>query len=196
MKIKHKKYLNACLVLLGWLLVSASTAGAADGFKVDPVHSGVGFRIKHLGVAYVQGRFNNLAGSFTFDDKTGRLDAVEASVRVEDVDTFNSKRDAHLKSPDFFDAAKFPLITFSSDTVEKTGETTWEVSGKLSLHGVTRPIKVSVKLIGSGFDPWGGFRAGFETAFTVKRSDFGITHMLGSVGDEVHLTVGIEGIRQ
>jgi polyisoprenoid-binding protein YceI len=121
---------------------------------------------------------------------------VEISVKVDDIDTVNAKRDKHLKSHEFFDAKKYPLILFQSETFKKIGEGTYEVSGRLSFHGVTRPLTVEVEHIGSGKDPWGGYRAGFETSFKVKRSDFGMTHMLGGVGDEVRLSVNVEGIRQ
>ncbi len=195
--MKIKKINNiAIFIVCGLLVALTTTTAAAETYKVDPVHSAISFRIKHLGVAYVRGRFNNASGTITFDDKMPGKSSVKISVKVDDIDTFNAKRDKDLKSNNFFDAKQYPLISFYSETFKKTGEGTYDVTGPLSFHGVTRPLTVKVEYIGSAKDPWGGYRAGFETSFKVKRSDFGMTHMLGGVGDEVRLTVNIEGIRK
>jgi polyisoprenoid-binding protein YceI len=195
MKAKGIFYIST-FIMFGLLVLFSSPATAAEIYKVDPVHSAITFRIKHLGVSYVRGRFNNAFGTITFDDKMPGKSSVKISVKVDDIDTFNAKRDKHLKSHEFFDAKKYPLISFHSETFQKIGEDTYEVGGQLSFHGVTRPLTVQVEHIGSAKDPWGGYRAGFETSFKVKRSDFGMTHMQGGVGDEVRLTVNIEGIRK
>lgn len=195
MKAKGIFYISTA-IMCGLLVLFSSPATAAEVYKVDPVHSAITFRIKHLGISYVRGRFNHASGTITFDDKMPGKSSVKISVKVDDIDTFNSKRDKDLKSHNFFDAKKYPLISFKSETFEKIGDGTYEVGGQLNFHGVTRPLTVKVEYIGSGKDPWGGYRAGFETSFKVKRSDFGMTHMLGGVGDEVRLTVNIEGIRQ
>ncbi len=177
------------------LLVFSFQAVAAETYKVDPVHSMTVFRIKHL-VSYSYGRFNDLSGTFNIDTETPAKSSVELEVKIESVDTFNEKRDQHLKSPDFFNAKQFPVITFKSKAVKKINEDTYEVTGDLSLHGVTRPLTLKVQQTGAGKDPWGGYRIGFETTFTLKRSEFGITFMPDVVGDEVRMTVSIEGIRQ
>jgi len=195
MKAKGIFYIST-FIMCGLLALFSFPVTAAEVYKVDPVHSAISFKIKHLGISYVRGRFNNAAGTITLDDKMPGKSSVEILVKVDDIDTFNAKRDKHLKSHEFFNAEKYPLISFRSETFQKTGEGTYEVSGRLSFHGVTRPLTVKVEHIGSGKDPWGGYRAGFETSFKVKRSDFGMTHMLGSVGDEVRLTVNTEGIRK
>ena len=196
--MKTKRIMNILTIgiICGFLITISSTAAASEIFKVDPVHSAITFQIKHLGISYVQGRFNNAAGTITFDKKKPENSSTEISVKVADIDTFNTDRDKHLKSEEFFNAEKYPVISFGSETFKKVSEDIYEVGGRLTFHGVTRPLTVEVRHIGSGYDPWGGFRAGFETVFTIKRSDFGMTHMLGGVGDEVKLTVNIEGIRQ
>ena len=117
-------------------------------------------------------------------------------MKVESIDTHNAKRDQHLKSPDFFNAKQFPAITFKSKQVKKSSKDTYEVTGDLTIHGVTRPVTVKVTNTGSGKDPMGANRIGFETIFTIKRSDFGMKFMLGPVSDEIRLIVSIEGIRQ
>lgn len=193
--MKNKSILDTALCVVFGLLITFASPAAADVFKVDPAHSAITFRIKHLGISYVHGRFNNAFGTITFDENRPANNAVEIAVKVNDIDTSIAKRDTHLKSPEFFDAVKYPLISFRSETFQRIGERTYEVSGPLSFHGVTRPLTVKVEFIGSGKDPWGGHRAGFETAFTIKRSDFGMTHMLGSVGDEVQLNVNVEAVR-
>jgi polyisoprenoid-binding protein YceI len=106
------------------------------------------------------------------------------------------KRDTHLKSPDFFNAGEYPLVSFKSKSVKKLSENTYAVSRDLALLGKTRPITVEVHATGAGKDPWGNFRRGFVTSFSIKRSDFGMDFMMGGVSDEVHLTVSVEGIRQ
>ena len=196
MNIKPIARTAVFFMIFGLLTAATYPAAAADAYAVDPVHSGVSFRIKHLGIGYVHGRFNNAAGTITFDRTMPEKNAVNISVKVADIDTNNADRDRHLKSADFFDVEKYPVISFKSETFRQIDPNTYEVSGSLALHGVTRPLTVRVLLIGSGQDPWGGYRSGFETVFTIKRSDFGMTHMVGAVGDEVELTVNIEGIRK
>jgi polyisoprenoid-binding protein YceI len=115
---------------------------------------------------------------------------------AKNIDTAVEKRDNHLKSPDFFNAGEFPLVSFKSNSVKKLSESTYEVSGDLTLLAKTRPITVEVHATGAGKDPWGNFRRGFETSFSIKRSEFGMGFMMGGVSDEVNLTVSVEGIRQ
>jgi polyisoprenoid-binding protein YceI len=115
---------------------------------------------------------------------------------TKNVDTAVEKRDTHLKSPDFFNTGEYPTVSFKSKSVKKLNEAVYEVSGDLTLLGKTRPITVEVNATGAGKDPWGNFRRGFETSFSINRSDFGMTFMMGGVSDEVNLTVSVEGIRQ
>jgi polyisoprenoid-binding protein YceI len=154
------------------------------------------FRIQHLGIAYVYGRINNLSGTLKIDEGTPAGSAVEIYAKTENVDTFNSERDDHLRSPDFFHSKEFPVVSFKSTSFTKTSKDMFEVTGDLALLGVTRPLTVKVQRTGAGKDPWGGFRIGFETTFTIKRSDFGMNFMMGGVGDEVRIILSIEGIRQ
>ena len=171
-------------------------AFAAESYKLDPVHTSIVFRVKHLGVAYSFGRLNQPTGFFVFDESSPSKSAIEIRAEAKNVDTAVEKRDNHLRSPDFLDADNHPLISFKSKSVKKVNEDTYEVSGVLTLLGQTRPINVEVNATGSGKDPWGNFRRGFETSFDIKRSDFGMKFMLGGVSDEVNITVSVEGIRQ
>ncbi len=173
---------------LVWLMAPASSL--AESYKVDPVHSFVLFRIKHMGIGQAYGRFNQSSGTFSIDESDPAKCAIDVTVKAESVDTGNAKRDSHLKSPDFFNAKEFPTIKFKSKTFTKTGERMYDVEGELTLHGVTKPIAVKVEHIGTAND-----KAGIEATFTVKRSEFGMTFGLdnGSLGDEVTVRVGLEG---
>jgi polyisoprenoid-binding protein YceI len=182
--------------IAGAALLLAVPALAAETYEVDPVHSAVIFRVGHLGVSHTYGRFNDISGQVVLDAADPSKSSVEITVKADSVDTFSEKRDQHLKSPDFFNAKQFPELTFKSRSVKKTGESEFEVAGDLTLHGVTRPVTVKVQHLGSGSDPWGGYRAGFETTFDIRRSDFGMDYMPGGVSDEVRLIVAVEGVRK
>ena len=196
MKSQRILKLYQFICVIGLLAILSSSAYAAETYKLDPGHTSIVFRVKHLGVAYVYGRINGPTGSFTFDESSPSNSAIEVQAEAKNVDTALEKRDTDLKSPDFFNAGEHPLVSFKSKSVKKLSENTYEVSGDLTLLGKTRPIKVEANATGAGKDPWGGFRRGFETSFSIKRSDFGMDFMMGGVSDEVNLTVSVEGIRQ
>ena len=184
-------FITICLFcLLG------SAAAAADEYALDPVHSSITFKVKHLGVSYVHGRFNDISGTLRYDDADTANFSAAIRVAAGSIDTSNSQRDQHLRSPDFFDVQRFPTIEFNSTLVRKLSADTYAVRGDVTLHGVTRPLEVQVVLTGAGQDYQGNHRIGFETEFTVNRSDFGMHNMLTTAGDEVRLAVGIEGVRK
>src|ERR1700682_2986482 len=180
------------VALIGACVVSAN---AADTFKVDAVHSFVMFSVQHLGIANTYGRFNDISGTVVFDKESPAKSSVELSVPIESLDTHNSIRDRSLKSPDFFNAKKFPTMTFKSTKVEGSGETL-EVSGDLTIRGVTKPLTVDSKKGGEGKGVFGEMRGGGETRFTIKRSDFGMTFQQGAVGDEVNIILSLEGVKK
>lgn len=196
MKRRYISVITSIFVMLASLTGFAFPAAAPNTYEVDPHHSAAIFRIKHLGIAYVYGRFNDLSGTFKIDDETPANSTANISVKTKNVDTFNSERDNHLRSPDFFNAKKFPVISFKSKSFTKISKDKYQVAGDLALHGVTRPLTIEVERTGAGNDPWGGYRIGFETTFTIKRSDFGMDFMMGGVGDEVRIIVSIEGTRK
>lgn len=170
---------------------------AAAVYTVDPVHSITLFRVKHLGVSYSYGRFKDVAGSFAFDAADPSKCSIEMSVKTASVETGDLKRDEHLKSPDFFNEKQFGAITFKSTKVEKRDDTHFTVTGDFAMHGVTKSIKVEIEKVGEGKDPMGGYRMGFETTFTLKRSDFGMKYGVPDmVGDDVRVTISVEGIRK
>lgn len=186
---------GACLLGLV-ALATAVNAHEGDGaYKIDPVHSGVVFRIKHLDVAYFYGRFNKIEGDFTINWDAPEKSEVSIVVDAASVDTNNEKRDQHLRSPDFFNVKQFPQITFKSKKVSRDDDEL-EIVGDLTLHGVTKQITVEAEYVGSGKDPWGGQRTGYELKFKVKRSDFGMNYMQDALGDEVEVIVSVEATKK
>lgn len=170
-------------------------AHAADTYKVDPVHSSVVFSIKHAGVTDFLGSFNELNGTVVFDAADPSKSMVELTVPVESVDSRHPKRDAHLKSKDFFNAEKFPSVTFKSTKVEGRGDD-FKVTGDFTLLGVTKSITVDFKRGPEGKGMQGETRGGGQTRFTIKRSDYGMTFMPDALGDEVSLIISVEGVKQ
>lgn len=178
------------------LVALAAPVLAADTYQVDPEHASVVFKVKHLDVSYVWGRFNQVAGTVVLDEQNPAASRIEIVIQTASVDTGNERRDRHLRSADFFDAEQFPEIRFVSKQMTRKESNLWEVTGDLTLHGVTRPLTVQITKVGEGKDPWGGHRLGGELSLTIKRSDFGMTGMIGPVGDEVTIHVSLEAIKQ
>lgn len=179
-------------------MLLGSVVHAADTYKVDPVHSAVIFRIGHFNIGQVYGRFNltENAGTFTIDTANPENNSFEIVIDADKIDTGNAKRDDHLRGADFFNVKQFPQITFKSTSVKSAGENVYDVTGDLTLHGVTKPITIQVTKLGEGKDPMGGYRAGLAAEFTVKRSDYGMTGMLEGIGDEVTLMIAFEGVKE
>jgi polyisoprenoid-binding protein YceI len=178
------------------LALGAAPARAAEPYKVDPVHATAIFRIKHLSVGYTWGRFNDVTGDFTWDDANPAGISFDLHVKPESIDTHNDKRDQHLKGPDFFNVREYPDIAFKSTQVRALEANNYEVTGNLTLHGVTRPLTLRLEHTGAGKDPLGMYRRGVETTLVIRRSDFGIKALPDGVGDEVRIMVSIEGVRQ
>jgi polyisoprenoid-binding protein YceI len=172
---------------------SAPTAGA--NYKIDDVHSSALFRVHHLGAGKFWGRFNAVSGSMSFD-AAGEPTSFDVSIATDSVDTAEPKLDGHLKSPDFFNTKEFPTMTFKSDSVSKKPDGSLEVTGSLTMHGVTKKITAALEVTGIA-DMGMGARAGVEATFTVNRSDFGMRYGLEkrTLGDAVRVIVSLEGIR-
>ncbi len=175
--------------------LAAAPARAADTFKVDPVHSSLLFRIKHLNAGYIYGRFNAYSGTFAFDRDPAQCN-LTFEVNVDSIYTANADRDKHLKGPDFFNVKEFPTASFKSKSVKPLDDKTYEVSGDLTLHGVTQPVTVRLERVGTAKGPRGEVRSGIETTFVIKRSDFGMKTGLQFLSDEVRITVAVEGVQQ
>ena len=196
MKSAYRHIAIVFIIAIGLLGSTPLPAAAGESYQLDPAHTSIVFRVKHLDVAYFYGRFSEVSGTFQFDETSPSKNTIELTVKADKVDTGVEKRDKHLKSPDFFDAGKHPIISFKSKSVKKTANDTYDVAGDLTLLGKTRSMTVKAHGTGAGKDPWGNYRRGFETSFTVKRSDFGMDFMLAGLSDDVQVTVSVEGIRQ
>jgi polyisoprenoid-binding protein YceI len=186
MKLRH---------LIAVLVVGLFTGVAgAETYAVDGVHSFAFFRIKHNNVGYVYGRINAPEGTIEYDAAKPEATAFNITLRTANIDTANTQRDNHLKSATFFNAAEFPTITFKSTAVKKGEGANLEVTGDLTLHGVKKPVTVTVEKTGetAGARPV----IGFEGTFTIKRSDFDMKEMLNGAGDDVRITVAFEAGRR
>ena len=177
------------------VLAGAAIARAADEYAIDPMHSGVTFKISHLGLSWVHGRFDELSGHFTIDPQDPASCSFALTINAQSVDTNNRKRDDHLRSPDFFNVKQFPTITFKSTSVQPVKDG-YDVTGDLTMHGVTRPV--TFKLVGgrNAEFPRGVHRTGFSAEFVVKRSEFGITKFAEAVGDNVYAEISFEGTKK
>ena len=182
-------------------MTTATTLIPTGTFAIDPAHSRVEFAVKHLGIATVKGSFAEFEGTLELTDDLTEAKAY-GSVDVSSVDTKESQRDDHLRSPDFFDAEQFPKLTFRSTEIRSLDPETLEIDGELTLHGVTREITLSAELQGTETDPWGNERVGLEARGQISRGDFGMTfnQVLGSgnvlVSDKVKLSFDISAIKQ
>ena len=146
---------------------------ATQNFNVDTSHSSVGFSVRHMMIAKVRGHFSRFSATLALDEADFSRSKVNASIEAASIDTNEAKRDEHLKSADFFEAAKFPKIEFATKRVEGSGEH-FKVVGDLSLHGVTREVVLDVERQGAGKDPWGNQREAFSAHTSVNRTDFGL----------------------
>jgi polyisoprenoid-binding protein YceI len=146
---------------------------ATHTWKFDNSHSRVGFSIKHMMFAKVRGQFTDWSGSLSYDPENLAAASVEATIQIASVDTSNEQRDGHLRSADFFDAEKFPVMTFKSESWKKASGKIL-VQGHLSMHGVTKSVELEVTENGTGIDPWGNKRIGFSALTVINRKDFGL----------------------
>ncbi|MBZ5640663.1 MAG: YceI family protein [Acidobacteriia bacterium] len=188
-------------LLVAALALATPAVRAADTFSIDPAHSNVGFSIRHL-ISRVTGRFADFSGTILLDGADPTKSTVAFTIKAASIDTAEPKRDAHLRSPDFFEVAKFPELTFQSTRISKTTGSTYQVTGKFTLHGVSKEITIPVEFLGTAKDPWGNDRAGFSTSFTLDRKDYGIVwnKVLDAggtfVGDEVSATINVEAVKE
>jgi polyisoprenoid-binding protein YceI len=190
MKIRSKLIALSALALG---LVSAASA-AVETYDIDPAHSSVGFSIRHV-FSQVPGSFTQFTGTVTVDRDNLEKSQVDAVIQVGSVTTAVEKRDAHLKSPDFFDAVKFGTIAFKSKAWKKTGDDTYDVTGDLTIKDVTKEVVLKVTSLGFGPGMTGKPVSGWSATTTINRNDFGVTGpaMLGkAVGNEVTITISVE----
>ena len=172
-------------------------AQTTTNWKIDTSHSTVEFAVKHMMFTTVKGRFTDVTGTIAFDPNDPVNGRADITIDASTVDTRDAKRDAHLRSADFFDVEKFPTLTFRTTNVAGTAKR-FALTGDLTIRGITRPVTLDVTFEGAGPDPWGGERAGFSASATVNRRDFGLTWNAALetggvlVGDEVKIAIELE----
>ncbi|NBD11431.1 MULTISPECIES: YceI family protein [Corallococcus] len=181
------------------LAVAAPSFAFASAWEIDSSHSSAQFGVKHMMVSTVRGTFSNVKGTVNLDDKDITKSTIEATLDATTVNTNEPKRDEHLRSPDFFDVAKYPTITFKSTKVAKAGKDKLNVTGDLTMHGVTKPVVLAVEgPTPETKDAWGNVRRGATATTKIKRSDFGLTWNKAleaggvAVGDEISITLDLE----
>jgi len=201
MKLRTPLILSSVILLSGAILIPLQASPpppVAQSFKVDSGHSAALFRITHLGIGAFHGRFNEVKGEVTWADDNLAGSSISVEIPIGSLDSNSEKRDQHLKSPDFFSAKQFPVMTFKSSAVKKEGAG-YAITGTLTLRGVSKEITIQATKIGEGDrGPRFGYRAGFETVFTIKRSDYGMTWGVENkaLGDEVRVTIALECLKK
>jgi polyisoprenoid-binding protein YceI len=194
--MKIKQLFTALILTMAF----AFPAQAAEDYDIDikGQHAFIQFKVKHLGYSWLIGRFNTFRGSFTFDKSKPENNTVNVEIDAASIDSNHAERDKHLRSADFFDVAEFPTISFTSTAYEDKGFGKGILTGNLNLHGVTKEVSIDVKQIGTGLDPWGGYRRGFQGTTTLHLSDYKMKKalMLGPSSDKIELFLSIEGVRK
>ena len=183
--------------------MSANAPGpTTTTWNIDPVHTTVEFKVRHMMITNVKGQFTGVTGVLTLDEENITNSHAEASIDAASINTREADRDTHLKSADFLDVEKFPTLTFSSTSVIRKGDGELQVEGDLTIHGVTRKVVFAVEgPTAPGKDPWGNTRIGWTATTKIKRGDFGLTWNAALetggilVGDEVTITFDVEAVK-
>lgn len=197
------KGILALVVALFFIALAASDESRAEAvtYAIDPDHSQVIFKVKHMGISTVTGRFDLVEGSYTFDEAEIDNSSVETTIQTASVNTNKQKRDDHLKSPDFLNVDKYPTITFKSKEVKKGGDG-FVIVGDLTINGVTKQVELDAEYGGKAVDPMGNERTAFTAETKIDRKDYGITwnKTLDAgglvVGDDVRIELEVEGIKK
>lgn len=187
---------------LALLLAAALPVLAGDTYRIDPAHSEIGFKVRHF-LSKTPGRFSKFQGTIQIDEKDVAKSSVEVSIETASVNTDNASRDSHLRTPDFFDVEKFPAMTFRSTSVREVSKGKLEVTGDLTLRGVTKRITFPISNVGVIRSPFGDVRAGFvDGVLKINRKDFGVSwnKVLDTGGtmlsDEVEIALNVEAVKQ
>ncbi|HYA87083.1 MAG TPA: YceI family protein [Nitrospirota bacterium] len=191
------------IIIAAAVVLAIPYAAVASTWNIDPDHSNLGFKIKHLMVSNVKGNFERYSGVVEINDKDITKSKVEVTIDVNSVNTNVKKRDDHLRSADFFDVAKYPTMTFVSKKVAVEGPDKLKVTGDFTLHGVTKEVVLDLEgPTGESKDPWGNTRKGATATTKINRKDYGLTWNKALetggvlVGDEVELTLEVEMIKK
>ena len=169
-------------------------------WNIDTSHSEILFTVRHMMISNVRGQFTKFNGTINLDEANPANSSVEVSIDVASINTRDEKRDGHLTSPEFFDAATYPHITFKSTSVEKTGDNTGKIHGDLTIKGVTKAVTLDTTFVGKAKSPWGTTSAGFNASTKINRTDFGLTWNVALetggilVGEEITINIELEAV--
>ena len=177
--------------------VGVAAPSRAEDYSIDPAHSGVHFKISHIGLSWIHGRFNTYSGSCAVDPDDAGKCSFEMKINTDSIDTNNKMRDNHLRSPDFFNVKQFPTITFESTGV-KAIKDGYEVTGNLTMHGVTKPVTFALVGGKTAEFPPGVPRTGYSTELIINRSEFGVgkAQFANALGEDVHVAISFEGTKK
>lgn len=184
-------------IAIGLMLVSGLAYAQQETYKIDDAHSFANWTIRHV-ASKASGTFSDIKGTIMIDRDNLQNSSVDARINMLSVDSSHAKRDDHIKKEDYLDAYQFSEATFVSTRIEATGPNEGILTGKFTLHGVTKEISFPFKVLGFDTDPWGGYRTGIEAKASLKASDYGFTWMnkpKAPVGNDVEITLLIEGVR-
>ncbi len=188
MKLKH---IGMALLLL----MAYSSNACAEHYAIDikGQHAFIQFKVKHLGYSWILGEFRKFNGDFSYDEQHPEHNKVHMTIEANSIDTNHAERNKHLRSPDFFDVKHYPTITYTSTSYEAQGHGKGIIHGTITLRGISKPLAIAVTQIGTGNDPWGGYRRGFEGHATLHLSDYKMPFApkLGSVSENVELFLSI-----
>lgn len=204
MQLSRNKRTNRLLVVPVSMLLSAlvcsSAAAEPARYEIDPEHAVIAFMVEHIGFARVLGSFTGIEGSYLFDEASGELSNVSVTVSTASVASHHEERDEHLRSDDFLDSDRFPIMIFTAGTARRINDREFEITGQLNLLGITQPLTLNARWNKSGDYPIGrnAYAMGVSARGVLKRSDFGMDYAVenGWVGDEVEIIIEIEAQRQ
>lgn len=171
-------------------------------WNIDSSHTRANFSVRHMMISNVNGQFDDITGTVDFNEADPAQSSLNVKIGVASINTRDEKRDGHLKSPDFFDVANHPYLTFESTKVEKTSENTGRVTGNLTIRGISKPVVLEVEYNGQAKSPWGTTSAGFAATAKINRKDWGLNWNVALetggwlVGDEVKITIEAEIVKQ
>ncbi len=188
-------------ILTAAAMLVAGSVLAADSYQIDPVHSNIGFSVRHMVISNVKGNFTDFSGTILYDDKDISKSSVNVTIKTTSINTGNQYRDNDLKSGNFFEAEKYPEITFQSTKIDKAVEG-FDLIGNLTMRGVTKEVKIPFNVLGTVKDPYGNTRLGAEGTLTINRQDYGISFNKALdngglvVGNEVKIDLNIEAVNK
>lgn len=190
------KMLATLLVSLGGIGLSQSSWAADYVIDTEGAHASINFKISHLGFSFLVGRFDDFAGTFSYDSASPGDTKVDVVINTASINSNHAERDRHLRSEDYLATDKYPEAIFTGDRFMTQDGHSGQLHGQLTLRGVTRNLVIDVEKVGEGEDPWGGYRVGFAGKTRLTLADFGIPSDLGPAARQVELSLYIEGIRQ